>query len=323
MDEFYDYAKARGAIQTFTEESIKLNPLHMSGITQRGAVLGDVMLQKDDDEHVWQLMKKQGDDEMEELVFACNGVIADANLPPIVRTPGIAHNKAITMAQSVTVTGLGCHTFDDAIVMLQEIRLTAEREFKSGMLDKWSPTTYHGFPAFVLSNRYFRTQKEGGQHKEVIFSKDVDPVGILQRLAKNDLIHTEENEMQYFKRHVDDEGKRRQAIRVSEEREADNPFRYQWARPQLFRVGDIVEVQCSIIIVKGKALVSRHDALKMKGYLNESQDAKRKMSKMTMSEETKTRHLKRKIGYGEEQIEEEDGLASKRAKESQVMDESG
>ncbi len=113
------------------------------------------------------------------------------------------------MAQSITVTGLGCHTFEDATSTLKEICLIAEREFKNGMLDKWSPGTYRGFSALTFSNCYFCTVKDRDHHKEVAFSKDVDPVGILQRLAKNDLVHTEENEVQYFKSSVDEEGKRR------------------------------------------------------------------------------------------------------------------
>ena len=113
------------------------------------------------------------------------------------------------MAQSITVTGLGCSTFKDATSTLKEIRLIAEREFKNGMLEKWSPGTYHGFSALTFSNRYFRTVKEGDHHEEVEFSKDVNPVGILQRLAKNDLVHTEENVVQYFKSNTDEEGKRR------------------------------------------------------------------------------------------------------------------
>lgn len=117
-----------------------------------------------------------------------------------------ARENAFTMAQSITVTGL---SFEDTISTLQEIRLMAEREFKTGMLEKWNTGTYHGFPAFTLSNRYFRTLKDGAHQEEVPFSKDVDSVRILQQLARNDLIHTEENEVQYFKSSVDEDGKRR------------------------------------------------------------------------------------------------------------------
>ncbi|PBK94384.1 hypothetical protein ARMGADRAFT_909006, partial [Armillaria gallica] len=177
------------------------------------------------------------DDEMEEMVFACNGVIGDADLPPVVRSLSSTQDNAFMMVQSVTVMGLVCQSFKDTIPTLQEIRLTAEREFKNGMLEKWNMGTYHGFPVFMLSNRYFRTVKDRAHQEEVPFSKDVDPVRILQWLARNDLIHTEENEVQYFKSSVDEDGK-------------------QW-HPQLFRVRDIIEVQCSVIIIKGKGTKHR------------------------------------------------------------------
>ncbi|KAK0505440.1 hypothetical protein EDD18DRAFT_1046825, partial [Armillaria luteobubalina] len=192
----------------------------------------------------WRLVKGNRDD-AEELVFSCTGVVCKANLPPIVRVPRqVAHtvwDKALTLSQSITMTGLGCASFNNAIATLQEMKLTAEREFKHGILDKWTPSTYRGFPAFTLSNRYFQTAKEGAQHEAIPFSDDVNPVGILQHLGKMDVVHTKDNVVQYFKAHTDDEGK----------------CRFQQARPQLFRIGDVIEAQCSIIVFKTKGIKHR------------------------------------------------------------------
>lgn len=57
-------------------------------MSQKGTGMGDVMLQKDDNKHVWHLVRKEGDDELEKLVFACNSVIGEAELPPVIRSPG-------------------------------------------------------------------------------------------------------------------------------------------------------------------------------------------------------------------------------------------
>ncbi len=115
--------------------------------------------------------------------------------------------------------------------------------------------------------------------------------------------------------------------------QTDHIHRYQRARPQLFRVGDIVEIQCSIIIVKGKGskhrmklvlraivllnceivLVSVTDTLTNKR-LMAGQEAKRKMCHSTVTEEPKMRQLKRKIGFSEEDSEgdeEEDAVMTK------------
>ncbi|KAK0502615.1 hypothetical protein EDD18DRAFT_1065268 [Armillaria luteobubalina] len=111
------------------------------------------------------------------------------------------------LLQSVTLTGLGCVALDETIATLQEIRLTGEREFKNGMLEKWTPSMYQGFPVFLISNRYFQMAKEGGQYKAIEFHKDIDPVGILQWLGKTDMAHTKDNEVQYFKANIDNKGK--------------------------------------------------------------------------------------------------------------------
>ncbi|KAK0471418.1 hypothetical protein IW261DRAFT_1425226 [Armillaria novae-zelandiae] len=187
------------------------------------------------------------------------------------------------------LTGLGCPAFDKVITTLQEIRLTGEREFKNGMLDKWTPLMYQGFPAFT----------EGGQYEVITFDKDVDPVGILQWLAKTDMAHTEDSVVQYFKANVDDEGKQR----------------YQRARPQLFRIGDIVEVQCSIIIFKARG--ARH---RMKLILRAITMLDCNMTLHSAPEETGPKQLKQKIGFMDE--DGCDDVVTKQAKEGLTMDES-
>lgn len=129
---------------------------------------------------------------------------------PVYAIPGYRETSPLLSARQwpLTMTGIGCESFDNAIATIPEIKLIAEREFKYGSLEKWTAATYQGFPTFNISNRYFRPAKEGSQHEAIEFSKDVDPVGILQHLGKNNVVHTEDNEVQYFKSLVDDEGKR-------------------------------------------------------------------------------------------------------------------
>ncbi|KAK0478077.1 hypothetical protein EDD18DRAFT_1364797 [Armillaria luteobubalina] len=141
MDKFYDIARAYNTVQTHAEESMNTNLYHMSRIIKEGIQMSEVSLQKDADDSIWWLVKGNGDN-AEEMVFSCTGIVCEANLPPVVRTPSVGQDKAIVLSQSITITGLGCASFDNAIAMLQEIKLTAEREFKHGMLDTWTPSTY-------------------------------------------------------------------------------------------------------------------------------------------------------------------------------------
>ncbi|KAK0478655.1 hypothetical protein EDD18DRAFT_1114086 [Armillaria luteobubalina] len=223
---------------------------------QEGLQMLNISLQKDNNDFIWQLVKKI-DQETEELVFACTGVICEVDLPPVIRTP---------------------RSFDETIATLQEIRLMGEREFKNGMLDKWTPST-----------------------------KDINPLGILQRSGKMDITHTEDNKVQYFKANIDSKGRRR----------------FQRARPQMFRIGDIIEVQWSVIMFKVKG--ARH---RMKLVLqaiamldcNIMLDAKRMASKLSVPEDTGPKHLKRKIRFMEEETVK--GIVTKRAKEGPSMDKS-
>ncbi|KAK0482167.1 hypothetical protein EDD18DRAFT_1112662 [Armillaria luteobubalina] len=268
MDEFYNVAKAKDTIQALLEESVKTNKYHLSRIIKEGTQMMNVSLQKDDDNFVWHLVKGVAE-ESEELVFVCMGVIS----------------------------------FDEAIATLQEIRLTGEREFKNGMLDKWTPSTYRGFPAFTVSNQYFRMAKEGGQYEAITFDKDIDPVGILQQLAKTDVAHTEDNEVQYFKANVDDEGKWRCMWTVA-------AIWRKTANPRTTGINE-PDPNCS-----GLAMSSRFNALS--SYLKQ-EDAKRMLSKCSAPEETGPKQLKRKIGFTDE--DSCDDMATKRAKEGQTMDE--
>ncbi|KAK0465776.1 hypothetical protein IW261DRAFT_1574767 [Armillaria novae-zelandiae] len=94
MDKFYDLAKAKDTIQMLSEESTKTNKYHLSRIIKEGTQMMNISLQKDDNDFVWRLVKGVTE-ESEELVFACTGVICEADLPPVIRSPGymFAWNK--------------------------------------------------------------------------------------------------------------------------------------------------------------------------------------------------------------------------------------
>ncbi|KAK0436088.1 hypothetical protein EV421DRAFT_1716138, partial [Armillaria borealis] len=84
-----------------------------------------------------------------------------------------------------------------------------------------------------ISNRYL-------QPKGIQITQEIDPNGILRRVGNNTFIHMEDNVVQYYKR-VTEDGK----------------GRYTKARPQIFRVGDIIEVQCSVVFIKTRKTSAR------------------------------------------------------------------
>ncbi|TFK58156.1 hypothetical protein BDN72DRAFT_721604, partial [Pluteus cervinus] len=182
----------------------------------------------------WRLVKQGGEEE--EVVFTLQGVIEEKNLPPVVEDPKIPKTKMQFLTQSVTLSGLGTPTFDESVVALSEVYTVFSRQFPEGRMMplQSSPSSFGSGSSLVLSNRYFTRRSEGPQMKSIPFPSTVDPRKILTRHLSSSLIHTEENDVQYFVRHSD----------------MGKNHKYHVASPQNFRVGDIVEVQFSLVVYK-------------------------------------------------------------------------
>ena len=109
------------------------------------------------------------------------------------------------LTQSVTLSGLGTPTFDESVVALSEVYTVFSRQFPEGRMMPLqnTPSSFGLGSTFVLSNRYFTRRSEGPQMKSTPFPSTVDPRKILTRHLSSSLIHTEENDVQYFVRHSD------------------------------------------------------------------------------------------------------------------------
>ncbi len=116
-------------------------------------------------------------------------------------------DKPVILSQKVMITGLGASSFMEAMSALCEVSLTAEREFKQGMLEQWAPTMFHSFEALESTNRYFRWVREGDGEEVLAIVRELDPNSVLQRLVRPDLAHTKENVVQYFRCKIDEGGK--------------------------------------------------------------------------------------------------------------------
>ncbi|KAK0450447.1 uncharacterized protein EV420DRAFT_1482935 [Desarmillaria tabescens] len=77
--------------------------------------------------------------------------------------------------------------------------------------------------------------KENSGPEEIQISKDIDPKEILRILGGMNMMHTEDNEVSYFRRIIN--GGKKKYVKV---------------KSQMFRIEDIVETQCLIVFVKCK-----------------------------------------------------------------------
>ncbi|TFK59336.1 hypothetical protein BDN72DRAFT_905949 [Pluteus cervinus] len=183
----------------------------------------------------WRLVKKTGA-EKEEVVFTIQGVIEGKELPPVFEDLKIARNKAFFLHQSLMLSGLGTTTFEESLSALTKIWTVFGRQFPEGRLMPWQAgvSAFGGAGTLTLSNRYFTKKSEAGQMQGVPFPSNVDPKKILTKMLNPSLIHTAENNVQYVIRHSD----------------LGRNFQYTPADPQHFRIGDIVEVQFSVVVYK-------------------------------------------------------------------------
>ncbi|KAF8068805.1 hypothetical protein FPV67DRAFT_1414586, partial [Lyophyllum atratum] len=134
------------------------------------------------------------------------------------------------LRQRISISGLGAASFEAAMQSASEVYGLFDREFVDGALESFATSDRSGEDTLDASNRYFTSGRDALPDEGVPFSKDVDPKGILQAMTGEGYVHTEDNEVLYFHRRI----------------------RHEPLRPQAFRIGDIVEIQVSFIVVPMK-----------------------------------------------------------------------
>jgi hypothetical protein len=61
-------------------------------------------------------------------------------------------------------------------------------------------TTFQGWPAIQLDNRYFTSRRIAPNERPVVLDPVIDPSGALRSLIDNDWAHLEENRVKYYER---------------------------------------------------------------------------------------------------------------------------
>ncbi|KAF8811793.1 hypothetical protein BYT27DRAFT_7017840, partial [Phlegmacium glaucopus] len=170
----------------------------------------------------------------EEAVFTIQGVLSGKNLPPVTEKIR-STSQACYLRQGVTLIGSGTPTFEEAINAAQEIYGIFDRNVQDTSLKSWSlsssPITQGR--ALDASNRYLTSKRDAPAMVSIPIPATIDPRGILKKLTKEGFLYSEENKVQYYQVHKSDEGTNR----------------FEPVGPEIFRIGDIVEIQVSFIAV--------------------------------------------------------------------------
>ncbi|KAK0438271.1 hypothetical protein EV421DRAFT_1906806 [Armillaria borealis] len=219
MDRFYSKKDAMLTIEALTKERAGKDPLHLARLYKDQQALDNVGIVHDKDDQVWRLSRGPEDGGIDEVVFMVMGAIAWVDLPPVYRDIGYARENTLPQPGSDHYKPWKRH--------VQKRHREHERGEKQGR-ERLLAGAAGGLEARPISRK---SEQEDG----VPLMEDIDPNGVLARLAGVNLIHTEDNVVKYFRGMLD--GKKK---------------RYIPARPQVFRLGDIVEAQCLVVFVKSK-----------------------------------------------------------------------
>ena len=73
----------------------------------------------------------------------------------------------------------------------------------------WTPSDLHQQNRIDVSNRYFEPRHLVDPQTIMPLSIDADPHGVLQQLQSSDLVHTTENNVEYYERIKNAEGMKR------------------------------------------------------------------------------------------------------------------
>ncbi|KAF7977842.1 hypothetical protein HWV62_2593 [Athelia sp. TMB] len=179
-------------------------------------------------------------------------------------------------------------------------------------MEVWKPHQIGTDLTIDMSNRLFVRQNRENDHKPVAMDKSVDPHGTLQKMANGEYVHTEDCVVRYF-------------IRIINE---DGTVSYNKAESGLFKMGDIVEAQCSFIAIPTrKGPYSMKIILRALTMLNGDFSKAARLAQwkailaspqMAVEQKPKIVH-RRTVGYdGDEENEDELESVNKKVKNMQV-----
>jgi len=121
----------------------------------------------------------------------------------------IASERRRFLRQGITLTGANSTVFDEVINAIISVYSGFSRHMPDNSLLPWTPSDLHQQNGIDVSNRYFEPRHLVDPQTIMPLSVDVDPHGVLQQLQSSDLVHTTENNVNYYERIKNAEGMKR------------------------------------------------------------------------------------------------------------------
>ncbi|KAF8896010.1 hypothetical protein BD779DRAFT_1466051 [Infundibulicybe gibba] len=284
MDNTYDVENSRNALEQLASQSKGIEDRGLANMAKNDKWMDQLRIECLEEPKTWRLLVATSSDgalpTVEEAVFTIQGVLMAKDLPPIQEKLSQAAARCRYLRQGVTITGLGSPTFELAMNVAVEISRMFDRQFPEGKMEPWGPSTTEMEQSCIeLSNRYFTPKRDAPRMSHIPFSAAIDPEGILESIAKAGYIHGEENMVDYYTCSHENGGEK-----------------FRKAGPQVFRIGDLVEVQVSFTVVPLKAGKRKMLSVLRSIALLDGQFSQKRVMTKKISEGTKVT-LKRRVGY--------------------------
>ncbi|KAJ2911792.1 hypothetical protein MD484_g8622, partial [Candolleomyces efflorescens] len=171
--------------------------------------------------------------EVEEVHVKVVGVLCSKTLPPIdreLRAQGAKHVRKLR--QFCKISGLGLPEFDSLRTKVEHVWAQFAAQAGDKLVQPVSFACHEGDYAIDVHARYFTDRQATPGSKHIPFTRDVDPLSILDDLRGSMFIHGPDNYVQYCKK---------------VEREDGLGYRYEYLAPANLKEGDIVEATISFI----------------------------------------------------------------------------
>ncbi|KAJ7441880.1 hypothetical protein FB451DRAFT_1057947 [Mycena latifolia] len=147
------------------------------------------------------------------------------------------HRKALRLIQHAEVAGLNTPVFEQGIARIDSTHERIFQHFIGLTVIKLGSASGKFGSTLGTSNRIFTLKSDPPTEQGTEFQYGVDPLGELEKLKSDQLIHSQDNVLT-------------DAISMPKTHKYNRNTVYEQTYPGAFRTGDIVEMQASLVVIK-------------------------------------------------------------------------
>jgi hypothetical protein len=114
---------------------------------------------------------------------------------------GFRKSNAAYLRQGVVITGFDSPMFQDCVKGIQDLHELLCKNLSQSITPVLPIiTTYQGYPAIQVDNRFFTSRRLAPNEHPVDMDVAIDPTGALRRIIGDEWVHIEENRVKYFEK---------------------------------------------------------------------------------------------------------------------------